>query len=201
MNKTLMIGIALIFIDRYLRKRDSETIPQEWYIPSYDYYTFSLVGTPDLAFENSVMSHKVNIMKVGDIFNIEAAVIAGIIAQESEGVANKTNGRYLGLMQFGLAEAKSMGYKGTAASLLNPYTNIYWGTAYLAYCLKYQKTLDRAISGYNSGGVEGHPEFKTAYVNAVTAYSRRFRELLLIEFPGYATVFPKETWLEQPIIA
>jgi soluble lytic murein transglycosylase-like protein len=198
MNKALLIGIALIFIE-YMRKRDVEQIPEEWYIPSYDYYTFSLVGTPDLAFENSVMSHKVNIMKVGNIFDIEGAVIAGIIGKESEGVANKVNGRYLGLMQFGLAEARSMGYKGTIESLLEPYTNIYWGTLYLKYCLKWRKTLDRAISGYNSGNVEKNPPFMVDYVNAVTTYSRRFRELLLTEFPGYATIFPKETWLEIPI--
>lgn len=200
MNKALLIGIALIFIDRYMRKRDSESIPDGWYVPSYDYYDFKLVGTTDLVCENSVMSHKVHIMKVGDIFDIEAAVIAGIIAHESEGIAKKTNGRYLGLMQFGLAEARSQGYKGTASSLLDPYTNIYWGTAYLKYCLKILKTLDRAISGYNSGGVESNPTFRTQYVNEVTVLSRRFRVLLLKEFPGYATLFPKETWLEKPIL-
>lgn len=203
MNKTFIIGIALILIDRWFRNRDKEEIPSSWFNESPDYWYTQLVGTGDqsLSFEDNVMLYKVMIMKVGDIFDIEGAVIAGIIAKESEGVASKINGRYLGLMQFGLAEAQSMGYKGNAQSLLDPYTNIYWGTAYLKYCIGKRGTLAKGISGYNTGNVEGNPPYRAEYVDDVAFYTERFRTLLSRSFPGYANIFPKETWLKSGIVA
>jgi soluble lytic murein transglycosylase-like protein len=100
-----------------------------------------------------------------------------------------------------MVEARSMLYKGTVESLLNPETNIYWGTAYLDYCIEKRKSLVRGISGYNTGNVEGNPPFNASYVEAVTGYANRFRYLLNQEFPGYATIFPKETWLRGEIVS
>ena len=200
MDKALIIGIALILVDRYLRRKDQSQDLPEWFIRSNDYWYVLPVGISDTALEleNNVMSYKSIIMKVAQYYGIEAAVIAGIIYKESQGVASKTNGRYLGLMQFGLAEASSMLYKGTAESLLNPETNIYWGTTYLDYCIEKRKSLVGGVSGYNTGNVEGNPLFNASYVGAVTRYANRFRYLLNQEYPGYATIFPKETWLTKP---
>ena len=203
MNKTLLISIAL-FSYLWYRKKDSniildDSIPDSWLVPSYDSEYILFAGT--IPYENDVMQYKVPIMKVADIYNIEAAVIAGMICKESGGIANKINGRFIGLMQFGLQEAKTMGYKGNAQSLLDPTTDIYWGTTYLNYCIKQQGNLEKGISGYNSGNVEGHPSFQSDYVDMVSLYASRFRFLLAQSFPGYPTIFPRETWLRGEIVS
>lgn len=191
-NTTLVIGIALFL---YFTYRKKEEIPSQWLEPSFDYWYILPVGT--LPFENSVMQYKVEIMKAGQANKIEAAIIAGIIGRESKGVASATNRRFIGLMQFGLAEASAMGYKGSTDGLLNPQANIFWGSKYLKYCIDQRNSLEKGISGYKMGNVEkDSTPFDADYVNVVASYVPRFRYLLSQSFPGYATVFPKAGWLQ-----
>lgn len=197
MNNLLIIsGLILIYL--YYKKNDNIDL---WFRPAEDNWFILPVGI--IPFENDVMQHKILIMKEGQDNKIESAVIAGIIAKESKGVANITNGRYIGLMQFGLAEARAMGYKGTSAELLKPETNIHWGTKYLKYCIDQKKgNIAKGISGYNTGNVESSTTpFNVDYVNEVASYIPRFRFLLAESFPGYANVFPKDTWFSVPMVA
>lgn len=197
MNNILIIsGLILVYL--YYKKKDNIDL---WFYPAEDNWFILPVGT--LPFENDVMQYKIQIMKEGQDNKIEGSIIAGIIAKESKGIANATNGRYIGLMQFGLAEARAMGYKGTSAELLKPETNIHWGTKYLKYCIVQKKgNIPRGISGYNTGNVESSTTpFDVDYVNEVASYIPRFRFLLAESFPGYANVFPKEMWFSVPQVA
>jgi len=197
-NKALIIA-GSIFAYLYFRRKESNT--DLWFIPAEDDWFILPVGI--LSFENDVMQYKIQIMKEGQDNKIEAAVIAGIIAKESKGIANITKDRYIGLMQFGIAEARAMGYKGTSAELLKPENNIHWGTKYLKYCIDHKKgNIARGISGYNTGNVESSTTpFNVEYVNEVAGYIPRFRFLLSQSFPGYANVFPKNTWFSIPVAA
>jgi len=204
MDKALFISIALFLYLKYRAKEQissEEEIPYEWLDASepLDYW-YVAVGT--LPFENSVMQYKVPIMKYGQDNGIEAAVIAGIIGLESKGVANAVGyGKYFGLMQFGIYEARAMGYTGTTQGLLNPDTNIKYGSKYLKYCISQRGDLAKGISGYNRGNVENpKTPYNADYVDAVSSYVPRFRDLLSQSFPGYAKVFPKETWLKTGVV-
>jgi soluble lytic murein transglycosylase-like protein len=105
-------------------------------------------------------------------------------------------------MQLGLSEARAMGYTGSAGGLLNPQSNIFWGSKYLKYCIDHKNTLEKGISGYNTGNVEkDSTPFNADYVNVVASYVPRFRYLLSQSFPGYATVFPKVAWLQTTTYA
>ena len=192
MNNAIIISIALFLYFKY-RKNNTD-----WYEPSEDYWQILPIGT--LPFENSVMLYKNAIMKAGQDNGIEAAIIAGIIGRESKGQANVLSDRYIGLMQFGLAEARAMGYTGTSQGLLNPDTNIYWGSKYLKYCIDKKNNLMLGISGYNTGNVEKSTPYNADYVNEVASYVPRFRYLLSQAFPGYLNVFPKVTWLKTDTI-
>lgn len=195
MNELIIIGLA-VFVWYFLKK---DEIPQYYYEPTGDYYFLPVAA---LYFENDVMRYKEKIMKSGDENNIEGAIIAAMIAHESKGNPNAINGRFTGLMQIGFSEAKFVGFKGDPEALLNPDVNIYWATKYLKYCIE-QKSGDlfRGISGYNSGNVERpNTPYMTEYVNSIVAYVPRFRYLLAQSFPGYARVFPPESWLETDTV-
>ena len=198
MNNVLIISGLILFYLYYKRKEDDIDL---WFRPAEDNYFILPVGT--LPFENDVMQYRIQMMKEGYDNKVEGAVIAGIIAKESQGIANVTSGRFIGLMQLGLAEARAMGYKGTSSELLKPETNIHWGTKYLKYCINQKKgNVAKGISGYNTGNVESSTTpFNVDYVNEVASYIPRFRFLLAESFPGYANVFPKETWFSIPMVA
>jgi soluble lytic murein transglycosylase-like protein len=200
MDKALFISIALFLYLKYRAKEQfpsEEQIPYEWLETSPDDWYILLVGT--LPFENSVMQYKIPIMKYGQENGIEAAVIAGMIGVESEGLADAYNPEYhkYGLMQVGLSEARFVGYTGKAQGLLNPDNNIKYAAKYLKYCINQRNNLARGISGYNMGNVEkATTPYNANYVNAVSANVPRFRYLLSQAFPGYGNVFPKVTWLK-----
>lgn len=196
-NFIILTGLILAYL--YFKNRGNNI--DLWFKPTPDSYYILPVGT--IPFENDVLQYRILIMKEGQDNKIEAAVIAGIIATESRGIANTKIGRYIGLMQFGLAEARAMGYKSTSSALLKPENNIHWGTKYLKYCIVQKKgNIPRGISGYNTGNVESSTTpFNLDYVNEVASYIPRFRFLLAESFPGYANVFPKETWFSVPMVA
>lgn len=54
-----------------------------------------------------------------------------VIHRESRFNPNARNGVFWGLMQISHATARSIGYRGPAAGLLNPSTNLRYGMAYL----------------------------------------------------------------------
>lgn len=57
-----------------------------------------------------------------------------------------------GLMQILYGTAKQVGYTGTPEGLLDPETNIHYGTAYQAWLYKrYNGDLDAVIHAYNEG--------------------------------------------------
>lgn len=193
MKNLLIIG-SVLGLWYYIRKKDA--IPQYYYTPADYYYILPVVGI--FTFENDVMRFKDRIMKEGENNKIEAGVIAGIIAKESKGNPSAVNGRFLGLMQIGLSEARAMGFTGTSSELLKPDVNIKWATKYLKYCIDHKSgILYLGISGYHTGQVEtvGTP-YNEYYVSEVTTYTLRFRYLLAQQFPGYANVFPPATWLK-----
>lgn len=195
MKNIVLIGSA-IGLWYYFRKKDVNVIPQYYYTPADYYYFLPVVGV--FTFENDIMRYKARIMKEGENNKIEAGIIAGIIANESLGNPNVVNDRFMGLMQIGLSEARAMGYTGNAVGLLNPDTNIYWGTKYLKYCIiKKGGNLLLGISGYNTGQVErSDTPYNEGYVQQVSIYVARFRYLLAQSFPGYANVFPPSIWLK-----
>lgn len=79
-------------------------------------------------------------------------LVQAIIKVESNGnpKAKGRAGEY-GLMQIKCATARSVGFKGNCSRLLNPKTNVKYGTRYLNFSIKMSPNLDTAISRYNRG--------------------------------------------------
>jgi soluble lytic murein transglycosylase-like protein len=196
MKEIIIIGIGLAWWYSVKKNR----IPQSWITPNEDSYLITPVGV--LPFESDIMKFKEIIMREGERNKIEGAIIASIIAKESKGIPSVTNGRFLGLMQFGVSEAQAMGFKGASSELLKPDVNIKWGSKYLAYCIsKKGGDLYKGISGYNTGQVE-RPDtpYNAEYVNQIATYTPRFRFLLTQSYLGYSNVFPKDTWLKTDTV-
>ena len=194
--KILIVGgIAVLYY--YYAKR--KAIPSSWLEQSGDVYYILPVAS--FSFEDDVMKYKEIIMREGENNGIEASVIAGIIAKESKGIPSKTNGRFMGLMQFGFVEARAMGFKGESSQLLNPEVNIKWGSKYLKYCIDQKDDVLKGVSGYNTGQVERtNTPYNASYVDEILGYVPRFRYLLFQYYPGYANVFPKETWVKTDVV-
>jgi len=199
MEILILIGIFLLI----RATRRGAAIPDYWLEPADEYY---YIFAAELPFENDVMKWKEMIMRWGEQYGIEAAVIAGVIAKESQGRnAWNPDSRYVGLMQFGTSEARAMGYTGDKRGLLDPDTNIHWGSAYLSYWMKHRDVkgyIPSAIAGYNLGKVSfvSGNYANQGYVDAVVSCVPRFRFLLAKAYPGYARVFPKSTWLKTESI-
>ena len=193
------MGILLIIcLYLILRKREeAPAVPARWLQPTDEYYY--ILSVAELPFEKDVMQWKEMVMRWGEQYGIEAAVIAGVIGKESQGrnVWNPDS-RFVGLMQLGTSEARAIGYTGDKAGLFNPDTNIHWGTAYLSYWMKKVNYIPSAIAGYNMGRVSfvSGMYANQGYVDAVVSYVPRFRFLLTKAYPGYARVFPQSTWLK-----
>lgn len=90
-------------------------------------------------------------------------VVLAIIAHESSGDPNKYSDSEnpnihtddsIGLMQlnYEAGTPQGVGYTGTPEGLLDPYTNIYYGTAYfLDKLIFYKGDLRNALNAYNAG--------------------------------------------------
>lgn len=61
------------------------------------------------------------------------------------------NSTSYGICQIKLATAKSVGFKGTAAGLMEPSLNALYASRYLITKLNRYKSLDQAVSAYNAG--------------------------------------------------
>lgn len=83
---------------------------------------------------------------------IPVNLIHRVIDRESDYNPKARNGSYYGLMQISHATARSMGYTGTAAGLLDPETNLRYATKYLAGAYMVGgNSEDQAIRNYSRG--------------------------------------------------
>lgn len=83
---------------------------------------------------------------------VPEALLHRIIKRESNYNARAYHGGHWGLMQIKYETARSMGYRGPAAGLLNPETNLRFGGRYLAGAyLVANRNRERAVRLYSSG--------------------------------------------------
>ena len=83
---------------------------------------------------------------------VPEALLHRIIKRESTYNARAYHGGHWGLMQIKYETARSMGYRGPAAGLLNPETNLRFGGRYLAGAyLVANRNSERAVRLYSSG--------------------------------------------------
>lgn len=71
------------------------------------------------------------ILRYADAYDVPSSLIHRVVVRESGYNASARNGPYYGLMQISYATAKSMGYKGSPAGLLDPDTNLKYAVKYL----------------------------------------------------------------------
>jgi soluble lytic murein transglycosylase-like protein len=118
--------------------------------------------------------------------NLDPALVAAIIWTESRGdyAARGPVGEY-GLMQVRDTTAQMLGFSGDPDTLLNPATNIRYGTQYLNWQLeRYASTPDPvsfAVSAYNAGTAHFNKGVfaNQKYVDSVIKYGLpRFRLLI-----------------------
>ncbi len=83
---------------------------------------------------------------------VPASFVHAVVKRESNYNPNAKGGSALGLMQIKHATARSLGYTGDAAGLLDPATNLRYGVAYLAGAYRTaQGNLSQAYHYYNRG--------------------------------------------------
>ena len=83
---------------------------------------------------------------------VPAVLLHRIIKRESNYNAQAYHGGHWGLMQIKYETARSMGYRGPAAGLLNPETNLRFGGRYLAGAyLVSGGNVERALLLYGRG--------------------------------------------------
>lgn len=92
-----------------------------------------------------------------DQFSVPAIWISAVIQKESSGRADlitpeRTGTPSYGLMQLQPSTARGLGFTGNDTDLLDPDTNIYYGTKLLAQLYRqYGPDVRRIYSAYNSG--------------------------------------------------
>lgn len=83
---------------------------------------------------------------------VPASFVHAVVKRESNYNPRAKGGGALGLMQIKHATARSLGYTGDAAGLLDPATNLRYGVAYLAGAYRTaQGNLSQAYHYYNRG--------------------------------------------------
>jgi soluble lytic murein transglycosylase-like protein len=84
--------------------------------------------------------------------NVPESLVRRVIRRESGGNAHAVSRGNYGLMQIRLNTARSLGYRGSAAGLLDPSTNMEYAVKYLAGAYKVAGgNADRAVHYYASG--------------------------------------------------
>lgn len=84
------------------------------------------------------------ISKYADVYDVPESLIRRVVQRESGFNPKARNGPYYGLMQIRHDTARSMGYSGSAAGLLDADTN-------LRYAVKYLRGA-YLVAGYNADG-------------------------------------------------
>ncbi|MCJ2006559.1 lytic transglycosylase domain-containing protein [Methylobacterium sp. J-092] len=83
---------------------------------------------------------------------VPASFVHAVVKRESNYNPKAKGGSALGLMQIKPATARSLGYQGDAAGLLDPATNLKYGVAYLAGAYRTaQGNITQAYGYYNRG--------------------------------------------------
>ncbi|WP_267427604.1 transglycosylase SLT domain-containing protein, partial [Methylobacterium sp. GC_Met_2] len=83
---------------------------------------------------------------------VPASFVHAVVKRESNYNPRAKGGSALGLMQIKHATARSLGYTGDAAGLLDPATNLRYGVAYLAGAYRTaQGNISQAYQYYNRG--------------------------------------------------
>ena len=83
---------------------------------------------------------------------VPAPLVRRVIARESRGNPHVVHAGNYGLMQIKLATARAMGYRGSAAGLLDAGTNMTYAVKYLAGAYRAAGgNMDRAVRYYASG--------------------------------------------------
>ena len=92
------------------------------------------------------------VARYSDMYSVPEPLIRRIIVRESGYNARAKNGPYYGLMQIRYDTARSMGYTGPAAGLLEADTNLRYGVKYLsgAYMVG-EGNADQAVRNYAHG--------------------------------------------------
>ena len=86
------------------------------------------------------------------VSGVPAILLHRIIRRESNYNAQAYHGGHWGLMQIKYETARSMGYRGPAAGLLNPETNLRFGGRYLAGAYRVSGgNVERAVVLYAHG--------------------------------------------------
>jgi soluble lytic murein transglycosylase-like protein len=84
--------------------------------------------------------------------NVPAALVRRVIRRESGGNSRAVHAGNYGLMQIRLGTARAMGYRGSAAGLLDPNVNMTYAVKYLAGAYRAAGgNMDRAVHYYASG--------------------------------------------------
>jgi soluble lytic murein transglycosylase-like protein len=84
--------------------------------------------------------------------NVAEALVRRVIKRESGGNPRVVHAGNYGLMQIKLGTARSMGYRGSAAGLLNAETNMTYAVKYLAGAYRAAGgNMDRAVHYYAAG--------------------------------------------------
>jgi soluble lytic murein transglycosylase-like protein len=112
--------------------------------------------------------------------SVDPALVKGVIAQESNFVASayraepQIGDASYGLMQILLGTARGMGYGGDGKGLLDPATNVQYGTAFLSDLIRQSDNagygVDSAISAYNAGFSSDRPGDGKRATNRVDGY-------------------------------
>lgn len=92
------------------------------------------------------------ISKYASLYGVPESLIHRVVKRESGYNPGARNGPYWGLMQIRHDTARSMGYRGDAAGLLDPDTNLRYGVKYLrgAYLVG-GRNHDMAVRHYSRG--------------------------------------------------
>lgn len=194
----IIIGAGALLMLLIMKKAKAIQIPSEIYEPAYGYVP-PMLPPVEFSWESRIMSYRDMMLGEGLRRNVEPALIAAIIQRESSGDPNAR--RYeenvqdysYGLMQIRSDTAKWRGYTGDPSDLLDPGTNIYWGTEYLSYQLNRYKNVSDAVSAYNAGSVKRTKSgayINQSYVDYVLSLIPRYRELFRWYYPGYDKYFP-----------
>jgi soluble lytic murein transglycosylase-like protein len=121
----------------------------------------AIVATPAVAgarpYDSLIASHAAT-------NGVPAELIHRVIVRESRYRASAMGrGGASGLMQIKVATARSMGYRGTAAGLLDPETNLTYGVRYLAGAYRAANGHHGRAVGYYASGYRGARRPANAY--------------------------------------
>jgi soluble lytic murein transglycosylase-like protein len=100
---------------------------------------------------------------------IPAELVHRVVVRESRYRASAMGrGGATGLMQIKLATARGMGYRGSAAGLLDPETNLTYGVRYLAGAYRAARGNHGRAVGYYASGYRGAARPASAYARMPT---------------------------------